>query len=93
MTDTGEYIFVDSGEAQKELPALLQAVMSGRRVRISQGGQIIAELLPPSLVENRLRTHPDLIGVKFNEDSMAPLSEEDWPKELWANVAPTEPAE
>ncbi|MDB5304164.1 MAG: hypothetical protein JWM97_1713 [Phycisphaerales bacterium] len=82
MTDTGEYILVDSREAQCELPALLQAVMSGRRVRISQGGKIIAELQPPFPAKNRLQMHPDLTEVKFNEDPVTPLSDEDWPENL-----------
>jgi antitoxin (DNA-binding transcriptional repressor) of toxin-antitoxin stability system len=80
VTDRGEYILVESAEAQKELPALLQAVMSGRRVRILEGGQIIAELLPPLPVKNRLQMHPDLIGVKFNECPVTPLSDEEWPE-------------
>ncbi|MDB5289259.1 MAG: hypothetical protein JWL69_500 [Phycisphaerales bacterium] len=82
VTDIGEYILVDSREAQNELPALLQAVMSGRRVRISQGGKTVAELQPPSPVKDRLQMHPDLTGVKFNEDPMTPLSDEDWPEDL-----------
>jgi antitoxin (DNA-binding transcriptional repressor) of toxin-antitoxin stability system len=82
MTDLGEYILVDSREAQNELPALLQAVISGRRVRISQDGKTVAEIQPPSTARNRLQMHPDLAGVKFNEDPVTPLSDDDWPEDL-----------
>ncbi|MDB5332596.1 MAG: hypothetical protein JWP03_3747 [Phycisphaerales bacterium] len=103
MIHTGEYILVDSDEAQRELPVLLQAVMSGRRVRITQDGKIIAELLPASLndevrLENQRRARVPLgsnplLKATFNGDPVQLTTAEDWPEELRANVAPTKPAE
>ena len=75
-------IKVNTHEAKTRLSALLAAVESeGEVVVICRNGKPIAELRRAK-EEHRdpLRTDPELAGVVFRQNPMAPLDPEDWPE-------------
>lgn len=85
MTDVGDYILVESDEAQHELPALLEHVMAGRHVRICKDGRTVAEIQPPApapLDAKDLQTDDPDLKVVFSPsyDPTEGLSEDDWPE-------------
>ncbi len=73
---------VNTHEAKTRLSALLAAVEErGEEVWICRNGKPIAELrrlTPPPRA--RKKNSPDISNIKFYEDPMKPLSEEDWPE-------------
>ena len=74
-------IKVNTHEAKTRLSALLLAVEErGEWVRICRNGKPVADLRPIVLVKDPLVQHPELSGVKFHEDPILPLTEEDWPE-------------
>jgi len=80
MTDRGDYIAVEAGDAARELPALLKAVEGeGRRVRIFRNGAAVAELTP-ALQQAAFPVFPELTGVQFIGDPLAPIDESEWPE-------------
>ena len=81
MTDRGEFIEVDIGQVQPQLPDLLKAVEERHRtIHVVRGGTLVAEITPPH-ARGALPVYPELTGVQFNVDPAAPLSEEDWPEQ------------
>ena len=51
-------------------------------MRICRNGRPVAEIRPISKVRDPFTQSPRLTGVKFNEDPVLPLREDDWPEEL-----------
>jgi antitoxin (DNA-binding transcriptional repressor) of toxin-antitoxin stability system len=67
-------VTVSISEAETTLSALLHNVEQwGYHVRICRNGEPVAELAPIQKQKNRLVQNPELSGIKFNEDPMAPL--------------------
>jgi antitoxin (DNA-binding transcriptional repressor) of toxin-antitoxin stability system len=82
MTRAGNLITVDTKEAQGLIGQLLREVEeSGQHIRILREGRVVAEIRPARRTIDPLRQHPELTGVKFNEDPAAPLDDQDWPAE------------
>lgn len=73
-------ITVNTHEAKSRLSSLLSAIEEkGEVVVICRNGKPIAELRRLKPTRSPLRVHPRLSKIRFHEDPMAPLSEEDWP--------------
>jgi antitoxin (DNA-binding transcriptional repressor) of toxin-antitoxin stability system len=72
-------IVVDTQEATGQLSSLLRAVEQGEWVRFCREGRPVADLRPVSEAKDPLQQHPELMGVRFHEDPMLPLSEDGWP--------------
>ena len=81
MTDSGEYLWVDSSDLAIELPAVLKAVeQDHRRVRILRNGKAVVELVP---IADRLQPSkdPDLkVTFSAEYDPAEGLAEEQWLK-------------
>lgn len=75
-------VTVSIHEAETTLSALLKDVEQGRyHVRICRNGEPVADLVPAKTHKDRLVQSPELSGIKFNEDPMAPLQPEEWPEQ------------
>lgn len=81
MSDANVVMLVEESELGRKLPDVLKAVECGKWVEVRRGGEPIASIHPPR--RHRLTPmHPDLMGVKFNADPVAPLDSQDWPEHL-----------
>lgn len=75
-------VTVSISEAETKLSALLHDVEQwGYHVRICRNGEPVADLVPIKRQKNRLLQSPELSGIKFNEDPMAPLQPGEWPEQ------------
>lgn len=78
MTDNGYYITVDVGE--KNLQELLKTVREGKRpIRITMGGQPVADLSPVYL--ERFGPPDPALRAKILVQGHELTTEEDWPEE------------
>ncbi len=76
-------ISVNIHEAKTKLPALLRLLEEkGEYIRICRNGKPVAEIRPIEKVSDPFKQNPRLMGVKFNEDPVLPLKDDDWPGEL-----------
>ena len=80
MPESNVVIVVDESELGSQLPSLLKAVEGGRWVEVRRGGQPIANI-QPSKRRGLTPMHPDLMGVRFNNDPAEPLDASDWPEQ------------
>ena len=72
---------VNTHEAKTNLSKLLALVEShGEVVRICRNGKPVADLRPPAPARDPFRQSPRLKKVKFLEDPVLPLHEDDWPE-------------
>jgi len=81
-TEANVVILVEESELGERLPTLLKAVEAGRWVEVRRNGSAVASIRPSKPRTGLAPMHPDLMGVQFNADPMAPLSDEDWPGSL-----------
>lgn len=73
-------IEVNTHEAKTRLSALLAEIEKNDEVVvICRNGRPVAEMRRVSTVVDPLEQHPDIAGIVFHEDPMAPLDPEDWP--------------
>lgn len=76
-------IEVNIQDAATNLSSLVEAVQkNGTLVRIYRDGNPVADLRPTNHAENPLLQDARLSSVRFNEDPMLPLGEDDWPTDL-----------
>lgn len=79
MTDHGHYITVDAGEIT--LQGLLKTVQEGKRpIRITMGGEPVADLLPVYL--RRFGPPDPALRAEILVDGDELSTEEDWPDHL-----------
>lgn len=75
-------ISVNTHEAKSKLSALLRLIEEkGERIMICRNGKPIAEICPITGTNDPFKQNPELTGIKFNEDPVLPLHEDDWPEE------------
>jgi antitoxin (DNA-binding transcriptional repressor) of toxin-antitoxin stability system len=74
-TEANVVILVEESELGERLPTLLKAVEGGRWVEVRRNGLAVASIRPSKRRNGLAPMHPDLMGVRFNADPMAPLSE------------------
>jgi len=74
-------IVVEVDDSVGQLSTLLKTVEeSGHVVRLMRNGKAIADLTPATDAAP-LPIFPELAGVVFNADPVAPLDDEDWPQD------------
>lgn len=75
-------IIVNTHEAKTKLSKLLSLVESKNEIiRICRNGKPIAELKPVNKTSDPLKKHLKLQKIKFHEDILNPLSEDEWPED------------
>jgi prevent-host-death family protein len=73
-------ISVNTHEAKTRLSELLAKVEAGKEtIVICKNGIPVAELLPWKKNKNPLNQNPVLKKVKFYENPLLPLSDDEWP--------------
>jgi prevent-host-death family protein len=83
MSDKGGFIEVEVTELSRELPELVRQIRrNGRRVRIVERGEPLADLtpMPETSQQVDLPLYPELGPIQFNIDPTSPVPEEDWPE-------------
>lgn len=76
-------IEVNIQEAATKLSSLIEAVQkNGTLVRIYRDGSPVADLRSANQSVNPLLQDEILSSVRFTEDPMLPLEEEDWPTDV-----------
>ncbi len=76
-------IIVNTHEAKTKLSKLLSLVESKNEIiHICRNGKPIAELKPINKTTDPLKKHPKLQKIKFHEDILTPLTEEEWPEDF-----------
>jgi len=76
-------IIVNTHQAKTQLSSLLLAVEErGEEVWICRHGKPVAELKQIPRKSRGSLKKSDIANIKFFEDPMAPLSDEDWPEVL-----------
>jgi prevent-host-death family protein len=72
---------VTIGEAQTQLPALLDAVeATGEPVLICRQGTPVADLVPHR-TRSRLAPHPLMQQIRIDYDPTEPLTADEWPEQ------------
>lgn len=72
---------VNTHEAKTRLSYLLSKVeQEQEHIKICRNGKPIAILSPIPLKPDPLIQYPELTGVKFYEDPVEPLSDDEWPE-------------
>ena len=75
-------IQVNTHEAKTKLSYLLSKVETEHEhVKICRNGKPIAILSPIPSKPNPLKQHHELMRIKFNEDPVQSLSDDDWPQD------------
>ncbi|MBN2000483.1 type II toxin-antitoxin system Phd/YefM family antitoxin [candidate division KSB1 bacterium] len=73
-------IQVNTHEAKTKLSYLLSKVeKDNERIKICRNGKPIAILSPVPSKPNPLKQHKVIMDVKFYDDPVLPLSEDEWP--------------
>lgn len=74
---------VSTYEAKAHLSKLIAEVeRTGKPVTICRNRRPVVDLVLHREAQNPLKQAPQLKGAKFHDDPCAPVSEEDWPREL-----------
>ncbi len=72
---------INMHQAKMQLFQLIKLVEeSDTLVRICRNGRAVVELRRVNTAKNPLKQHKGISGVRFAENPLAPVSEEDWPK-------------
>jgi antitoxin (DNA-binding transcriptional repressor) of toxin-antitoxin stability system len=83
MSDKGGFIEVEVTELSRELLELVRQIRrNGRRVRIVERGEPLADLTPTPETSQQvdLPLYRELGPIQFNIDPTSPVPEEDWPE-------------
>lgn len=75
-------IQVNTHEAKTKLSSLLLKVeLENEQIKICRNGKPIAMLSPVPCKPAPLEQHAEIMDVKFFEDPVIPLADDEWPEE------------